>query len=121
VDDDGRMIFRLRVYRVSAGMAERFDSFFLERLLPVQRRHGARLVGRWRNETGDEVTALWAYRDRAEYERISAAVRDDPQMTDARRLRGELGALYDGVRESFLVSTVPLDQTSLGHLEDGAA
>jgi 8-oxo-dGTP diphosphatase len=121
VDDDGRMLFRLRVYRISAGMAERFDSFFLERLLPVQRRHGARLVGRWRNETGGEVTAIWAYRDRAEYERISAAVKDDPQMTDAQRLRGELGALYEEIRESFLVSTVPLDQTELAHLEDGAA
>jgi 8-oxo-dGTP diphosphatase len=115
------MLFRLRVYRVSAGMAERFDSFFLERLLPVQGRHGARLVGRWRNEIGDEVTAIWAYRDRAEYERISAAVKDDPQLTDAGRLGSEPGALYDEVRESFLVSTVPLDQTELGHLEEGTA
>jgi 8-oxo-dGTP diphosphatase len=121
VDDDGRMLFRVRVYRVAPGMGESFDSFFLEQLLPVQRRYGARLVGRWRDEARDEVTAIWAYRDRAEYERISAAVRDDPQMTDARRLRDELGALYKDVSESFLISTVPLDQTELRHLEESAA
>jgi 8-oxo-dGTP diphosphatase len=121
VDDDGRMLFRLRVYRVASGMSESFDSFFLERLLPVQRRHGARLVGRWRDETGDEVTAMWAFRDRAEYERISAAVRADPQMTEAQRLRSELGELYEEVSEAFLVSTVPLEVTELAHLGGGAA
>ena len=121
MNDDARMLFRARVYRVAPGMSENFDSFFLERLLPVHRRHGARLVGRWRDEALNEVTAIWAYRDRAEYERISAAVRSDSQMTEAQQVRGELGELYDEVREAFLASTVPLSETELAHLEDGAA
>ena len=115
------MLFRVRVYSVAPGMSESFDSFFLERLLPVQDRQGARLVARWRDEARNEVTAIWAYHDRAEYERISAAVRSDPRMAEAQQLRSELGELYNEVREAFMVSTVPLSETELAYLEDGAA
>jgi 8-oxo-dGTP diphosphatase len=121
VEDDASVLFRVRVYRVAPGMSESFNAFFLERLLPAQRRNGARLVGRWRDEERDEVTAIWAYDDRADYERISAAVHSDPQMAEAQQLRDELGRLYNEVREAFWVSTVPLSETELAHLEDGAA
>ena len=42
-------------------------------------------------------------------------------MTEAQQLRSELGDLYNEVREAFMVSTVPLAETELAYLEDGAA
>jgi 8-oxo-dGTP diphosphatase len=115
------VLFRFRTYQVTPGKLEAFDSFFLTRLLPLQKRHGARLVGRWRAETDSEVTAVWAYRDRADYERIDSAVRNDPQMAAAHEARARLGPLYDGVEEVFAVSTLPLAETELAHLERPAS
>ncbi len=61
-----------------------FHAFFNGYLLPVQVRHGARLVGRW--ETDDEeVIAVWEYDDMAAYERIDAAVRVDRDSVRAQK------------------------------------
>jgi len=63
-----------------------FHAFFNGYLLPVQVRHGARLVGRW--ETDDlEVIAVWEYDDLAAYERVDAAVRADPDSVRVGCLR----------------------------------
>ena len=42
----GIMLFRLRQYKVAPGKIGVFNDFFRERLFPVQKRYGARLVGR---------------------------------------------------------------------------
>jgi hypothetical protein len=42
------MLFRLRTYNVEADKLAVFD-VFLEHLLPIQLRHGAKLVGRLRS------------------------------------------------------------------------
>ena len=55
------MIFRLRQYKVAPEKIDVFNTFFRERLLPVQKRYGACLIGRWQTENGNRVAALWVY------------------------------------------------------------
>jgi hypothetical protein len=81
-----------------------FHDFFRTYLLPVQLRHGARLVGRWEAEDG-RVIAVWEYDDRDAYERIDAAVRVDPDSIRARQRRAELPPLITALQETFMVPT----------------
>jgi hypothetical protein len=71
------MIYRMRIYQTTSDGAPTFREFFRTWLLPIQRRHGARLVGRWESENG-QVVAVWEYDDREACERIQAAVAADP-------------------------------------------
>lgn len=80
------MIYRLRIYKVIPEHAETFRHFFLSRLLPVQLRHGARLVGRWQTDDA-RVVAVWEYESEAEYRRIAAAVHSDPDSIAAQEYR----------------------------------
>lgn len=99
------MIYRVRRYVAVPEQLEAFHDFFNERLLPIQVRHGARLVGRW--ETDDhEVIAVWEYADMAAYERVAAAVRADPDSAAAQRHRETLGPLYTEAHETFARATV---------------
>jgi hypothetical protein len=56
----------MRIYESVRGNLPLFHEFFLSHLLPVQLRHGARLVGRWETEDG-RVVAVWEYDDLAAY------------------------------------------------------
>jgi NIPSNAP len=82
-----------------------FHEFFRTYLLPVQLRHGARLVGRWETEDG-RVVAIWEYDDAAAYEQIQAAVRADPDSERAREHRANLPSLITATEEVFMSSTV---------------
>jgi hypothetical protein len=113
------MIFRVRRYRVAAGKLEAFNAFFLEYLLPVQQRHGARLVGRWASEDGDHVTGIWAYESRDRYEEIQRRVASDPDAVAAQaHRRGTLDPLVTESDEEFMFSTVPFAVTELAHLDE---
>jgi hypothetical protein len=81
-----------------------FHEFFRTYLLPVQLRHGARLIGRWEAEDG-RVIAVWEYDDRDAYERIDAEVRADPDSIRARQRRAELPPLITAQQEAFMAST----------------
>ena len=76
----------MRVYRAVPASLPAFHLFFRDDLLPVQLRHGARLVGRWETED-NRVVAVWEYDDRESYERIQAAVRADPDAQRAQNYR----------------------------------
>ena len=98
------MIYRLRIYETVQENLPAFHEFFRTQLLPVQVRHGARLVGRWEAEDG-RVIAIWEYDDRAAYERIDAAVRADPDSQRAQLRRAELPPLITAQQEAFMVAT----------------
>lgn len=98
------MLYRMRIYDAEPNALEAFHRFFNDHLLPIQLRHGARLVGRWQTEDG-RVVAIWEYDDRASYDRISARVRADPASEAARRVRESLGPLYVSREEVFMRST----------------
>lgn len=98
------MIYRMRIYQAVKGNLSAFHRFFREHLLPVQRRHGARLIGRWETEDG-RVVAIWEYDSLEEYERISEAVRNDPASEVAQEHRKSLGQLFTAREEVFMRST----------------
>ena len=113
------MMFRLRQYKVAPGKIEVFNAFFREHLLPVQKRYGARLIGRWQTKDGKSITALWVYDSIEQYESIQAKVRVDPDSVKAQEFRrAELNPLFTETEEAFMVSTIPLDWTELSHLEE---
>lgn len=111
------MIFRLKQYKVAPGKTDVFNTFFRERLLPIQKRYGARLIGRWQTEDGKQITALWVYDSIEQYESIQAQVRVDPDLVAALEFRrGNLDLLCTESEEAFMVSTIPLDWTELSHI-----
>lgn len=99
------MLYRRRIYRIRPVQLAPFTAFFEEFLLPNQLKHGATLVGRFVTEAKDEVMALWAYESHEAYERIQAAVRQDPLHQLAQERRRELVPLYEEVQEEFLTPT----------------
>ena len=97
----------MRVYQAVTENLPAFHAFFQERLLPVQLRHGARLVGRWETEDG-RVVAVWEYDSREAYAEIEAAVRADPDSQAAQEFRRtNLGPLFTERDEVFMTSTLP--------------
>ena len=99
------MLYRVRRYVAVPENLAAFHDFFNDHLLPIQARHGARLVGRW--ETDDqEVIAVWEYDDLAAFERIEAAVRADSDSSEAQKQRTSLGLLFTEKHETFARSTV---------------
>jgi NIPSNAP len=93
----------MRSYQTVRENLPLFHDFFRTYLLPVQLRHGARLIGRWEAADG-RVVAVWEYDDRDAYERIDAAVRADPDSIRARQHRAELPPLITEQQETFMVS-----------------
>ena len=100
-----QMIYRMRIYRAVEDRLPTFHEFFEDCLLPVQLRHGARLVGRW--GTHDKrVVAVWEYDDMRAYEKIERAVRGDPDSVTVLERRRSLGKLFTEREGVFMSSTV---------------
>lgn len=97
------MLYRMRIYRAVPENLTAFHEFFRDYLLPVQLRHGARLIGRWQTDD-HRVVAVWEYDDRRAYERIDAAVRADPATQEAREQRARLPTIFTAQEETFMHS-----------------
>jgi len=97
----------MRIYRAVPENYAVFHQFFNERLLPVYRKHGARLVGRW--ETNDDrVIVIWEYDDHAAYDHVQEAVQDDPDFIAAHEYRKSLPQLYISYEDVLMTSTMPI-------------
>jgi hypothetical protein len=83
----------------------RAGGFFRTYLLPIQQRHGARLIGRWETED-NRVVAIWEYANHDAYHRIQAAVRTDPASATAQQHRQSLPPLFTEKDEVFMTSTI---------------
>ena len=81
----------------------RFTSFFRTHLLPIQQRHGARLVGRWQTDD-DLVVEIWERDGHGAYCRTQAAVRSDPAI--AQQHRQSLPLLFTSKDEVLMTSTI---------------
>src|SRR5215467_11548109 len=81
----------MRIYQAVPENLPLFHEFFRRWLLPIQQRHGARLIGRWETDDG-RVVAVWEYDDRAAYQRIESAVRKDPDLILAQQHPGPAAA-----------------------------
>jgi len=103
--DNWSMFYHMRIYNAVPENLVVFHSFFRTHLLPVQLRHGARLVGRWETED-TRVVAIWEYDDRASYERIEAAVHQDPDSRRAQQHRATLPPIINAQEETFMYDAV---------------
>ena len=103
------MYYRTRIYRAVPENLEIFHKFFLERLLPIQKRHGARLVGRWQTED-ERVVAVWEYDSPEHYQRVHARVAADPDAIEAQEYRRQLPPLVLETEEFFMRSTLSDDR-----------
>jgi 8-oxo-dGTP diphosphatase len=110
------VLFRLRTYTVEPGKLAVFNDFFLKHVLPIQLRHGAKLVARLGSADETRIYALWAYDDQAAFEEIDRRVRDDPDSATGLKALRRLNRLFSEATDEFLTSTVPLGVTELGHL-----
>ncbi len=99
------MLYRIRRYDAVPENLTAFHEFFNAYLLPVQLRHGARLIGRWETEA-HEVMAVWEYDDEVAYRRIADAVANDPDAAVAQQVRASLGTLFTDKHETFARSTL---------------
>ena len=99
------MLYRMRIYQAVPANLPAFHDYFREYLLPVQQRHGARLVGRWETED-NRVVAIWEYDDREAYERVQAAVESDPDFIAAQKHWDNLPPLFTEKNDVLMVSTV---------------
>ncbi|MQY18336.1 NIPSNAP family protein [Nocardia macrotermitis] len=93
----------MQIYQAVGENLAIFHDYFRIHLLPVQLRHGARLVGRWETDDG-RVVAVWEYDDRDSYDRIQAAVAADSATPWAEELRRELPAFFTERDEVFMRS-----------------
>ena len=98
----------MRTYTAVPDHLEIFHKFFKDRLLPVQLRYGARLVGRWQTEDY-RVVAVWEYDDRESYERIENQVRTDPDSVRTQAHRGTLPQLFTDTNEVFMRAAPQVD------------
>jgi ADP-ribose pyrophosphatase YjhB (NUDIX family) len=99
------MIVRRKRYRIRPERADAFNEFFHAYLFPNQRKHGARLLGRWMSEDRTEIMALWEYASLDAYRAIEERVRGDAMHALAQTRRKELGELYEDGMQDFLVPT----------------
>ncbi|RDI69039.1 NIPSNAP family protein [Nocardia pseudobrasiliensis] len=98
----------MRIYDAVPENLTIFHEFFRDWLLPVQLRHGARLIGRWQTDD-DRVVAVWEYDDRDTYERIQRDVRADPDCHRAQAHRQTLPTLFTTRDEVFMHAAPQLD------------
>ena len=100
------MIYRMALYQAVEEQLPTFHQFFRERLLPIQEKYGARLVGRWETED-TRVLAVWEYDDIEAYHRIRASVESDPDFIVAQDFRkSALPSLFDSREEVLMTSTL---------------
>ncbi|WP_067901135.1 NIPSNAP family protein [Nocardia vaccinii] len=99
----GLVIYRMQIYQAVGENLAIFHDYFRIHLLPVELRHGSRLVGRWETEDG-RVVAVWEYDDRESYEHIQAQVAADPATRWAEELRRELPPFFTQRDEAFMHS-----------------
>lgn len=101
------MYYRYRVYQAIPENETAFTELFLKWLLPVQLKHGARLVGRWVSTDHSKVFAIWEYDSAEAFAAIDQAVKDDLDSAAAREYIATLPDLYTEMDEGFMTSSVP--------------
>lgn len=99
------MFYRRKTYQMDPAQLQPMNDFFHEYVLPVQLKHGARLVGRWVTEDKTEIVAIWEYDSREQFLDCEAQVALDPDQRRAEQIRKQYGPLFLASREEFLEAT----------------
>lgn len=99
------MIYRRKTYRIQPEKINDFNDFFHTYLYPNQIQHGAKLVGRWMNDTKDEILAIWEYRSKEHYEMIENKIRNSDLHQKAVERKKGFGDFFIESTQDFLTST----------------
>jgi 8-oxo-dGTP diphosphatase len=99
------MLIRKKTYKILPKNVQVFNDFFHTYLYPNQIKHGSKLIGRWVNESCDEITALWEYKSFKEYQLIEEKIRSTQLHQLAKQKRKELGQLFLESSQEFLSPT----------------
>jgi 8-oxo-dGTP diphosphatase len=96
------MIFVRKTYRVKPEKLNEINNFFHTNDYPVHIKNDAELIGRWVNDTKDEILVLWEYRSMDHYEKINLLLKNTYNMA-----KNELGEFYIETDKDFWSSTAP--------------
>lgn len=99
------MFYRRERYLIQSKDVGTFNQFFDEYLLPVQVKNGAKLVGRWINESEDEFLTIWEYPNYEEFVKIEERIKRDKMYLQMQEQQRKLGRLYTQKVEDILTST----------------
>lgn len=99
------MIYRRKTYKITPNKLDEFNDFFHTYLYPNQMKHGAKLIGRWANEAGNEITAIWKYDSFSHYKYIEEQIGSSSLYQKAQEQKKKLGMLYYESKQEFLTST----------------
>ncbi|WP_233434970.1 NUDIX domain-containing protein [Mesobacillus jeotgali] len=98
------MFFQRKTYRIKPDNLNDINNFFHNNVYPVHIKNGAKLIGRWVNETKDEILVIWEYTSMEQYERIDDLLKNsNPYNIAMKNLKG----FYTEAKENLMSSTAP--------------
>jgi 8-oxo-dGTP diphosphatase len=98
------MIFKRKTYKIKPDKLNEINHFFHTNVYPVHVKNGAKLIGRWMNETEDEIIVIWEYSSMDHFERIENILQNSEQYKAGIK---ELGEFCQEKDKDFLSSTAP--------------
>ncbi|WNF24734.1 NUDIX domain-containing protein [Mesobacillus jeotgali] len=85
-------------YQAKPERLDDINRFFHTHIYPIQIKNGAKLIGRWVNDTKNEILVIWEYTSKEQYERIESLLKSvKPYDMD----------FYTDADEDFMSSTAP--------------
>ncbi|MCP4193527.1 MAG: hypothetical protein GY768_23180 [Planctomycetaceae bacterium] len=97
-------MIRMRIYESQGSDHDSADRVFYELVKPVHERHGARFLGRYRDQEG-RVVVMWLYENEAACSAIQRTVAEDPVTIENAIFRRQAGLHGLKFTEYFLDST----------------
>ncbi|MGV2941383.1 NUDIX hydrolase [Mesobacillus sp. LC4] len=96
------MIFKRNTYMIKPESLGDINKFFHTHVYPIHIENGAKLIGRWMNETNEEILVIWEYNSKVHYERINSLIENSEEYQSAMK---ELGEIQIETDRDFLSST----------------
>jgi 8-oxo-dGTP diphosphatase len=93
-----------KTYRIKSERLSVINQFFHTNVYPIYIKNGAKLIGRWVNDTKEEILVIWEYSSMDHFERIESLIKHNEQCQMAMK---ELGEFYIESNQDFLSSTAP--------------
>ncbi|MBT2636836.1 NUDIX hydrolase [Bacillus sp. ISL-39] len=96
------MIFMRNTYSIQPERLNEMNHFFHSYVYPIHIKNGAKLIGRWVNDTKEEILVIWEYSSMELYERINSLIENSEEYQSAME---ELGEIQIEAEKDFLSST----------------
>jgi 8-oxo-dGTP diphosphatase len=97
-----KMIFKRNTYRIQPERLNEMNHSFHTHVYPIHIKNGAKLIGRWVNDTNEEILVIWEYSSMEHYERINSLIENSEEYQAAME---ELGEVQIEAEKDFLSST----------------